>query len=63
MPDRFAVEGKCKKCGSTDFIVPDNAADATWITCDGCGQRIMTWGAFKIGALEVANAEFAKRNA
>jgi DNA-directed RNA polymerase subunit RPC12/RpoP len=61
MPDRFAIEGKCKRCGSTDFIVSDNATDDSWITCDGCGQRIMTWKAFKIGALEVANAEFSRR--
>jgi DNA-directed RNA polymerase subunit RPC12/RpoP len=61
MPDRFAIEGKCKRCGSVDFIAPDNATDDSLITCDGCGQRIMTWKAFKTGALEVAHAQFARR--
>jgi DNA-directed RNA polymerase subunit RPC12/RpoP len=61
MPDRFAIEGKCKRCGSANFVAPDNATDDVWITCDGCGQRIMTWLAFKTGALEVAQAQFARR--
>lgn len=61
MPDRFAIEGRCKRCGSADFVAPDNATDESWITCDDCGQVIMTWSAFKTGALEVANAEFTKR--
>jgi len=58
---RFAIGGRCKRCGSADFVAPDNAIDESWITCDGCGQDIMTWKAFKTGALEVANAAFTKR--
>lgn len=61
MPSRFAAEGKCKRCGSSDFVAPDNATDESWITCDGCGQIIMTWKEFKTGALEVANADFVTR--
>jgi uncharacterized Zn finger protein len=61
MPNRFAAEGKCKRCGSSDFVVPDNATDESWITCDNCGQVVMTWKEFKTGALEVANADFAAR--
>ena len=62
MPSRFVTEGKCNKCGGNAFSVPDNASDDTWITCDGCGRRLMTWKAFKAGALEVANADFTTRN-
>ncbi len=62
MPSRFAIEGNCKKCGSTAFTAPDNATNGAWITCDGCGQRFMTWKAFKAGAIEVASANFIKRN-
>ena len=62
MPSRFATKGKCKRCGSTDFVAPDNATDESWVTCDRCGQVIMTWKEFKTGALEVANADFTARN-
>jgi DNA-directed RNA polymerase subunit RPC12/RpoP len=61
MPDRFVIEGNCKRCGGADFTAPDNAIDDSWVTCDSCGQRIMTWKAFKTGALDVAHAEFTKR--
>lgn len=63
MPDRFAIDGKCRKCGSTKFTAPDNAADDSWINCDRCGHHIMTWKEFKTGALEVASAAAARRNA
>jgi hypothetical protein len=62
MPNRFAAEGKCKRCGSADFVAPDDATDESWVTCDGCGQIIMTWKEFKTGALEVASAAFTSRN-
>ena len=47
MPNRFAAAGKCKRCGSNDFVAPDNATDESWITCDNFGQIIMTWKEFK----------------
>lgn len=61
MSDGFAIEGECKACGSAAFTAPDNAADDDWITCDGCGQRMITWGAYKANALELAKAELTKR--
>ncbi|MCT2557534.1 hypothetical protein N0B51_00920 [Tsuneonella sp. YG55] len=61
MVDLLTIEGECNKCGSTAFSVPDDAPDDAWITCDGCGQPLITWGDYKSGAVELAKAELVKR--
>ena len=50
MSDVSAIVGECKKCGPTTFTVPEYANDAAWITCNGCGQLMMTWAAYKASA-------------
>lgn len=54
MSDVNAIEGKCQKCGGTVFSAPDNPADSDWITCDGCGERFMSWQQFKAATLSLA---------
>lgn len=61
MADLLTIEGECNKCGGTVFTVPDNATNDTMISCDGCGQPLITWGHYKAGAVELAKAELAKR--
>lgn len=61
MSDGFAIEGECKECGPTTFSLPDHATDDAWIICDGCGQLMVTWGAYKASASRFAVAK-AKKN-
>lgn len=61
MTKPFGIEGKCSRCGGTAFDVPANAGDGAWITCSKCGERYMSWGAYKAKATKAAAA--AARNA
>ena len=54
MSDEFSIEGECKECGPTTFTLPDQDNDDAWIICDGCGQLMMTWGAYKASAARFA---------
>ena len=61
MSDTLSIKGECNKCGGTAFSVPDNASDDALITCDGCGQTLITWGHYKAAAVDLAKTELAKR--
>jgi DNA-directed RNA polymerase subunit RPC12/RpoP len=56
MAKAFSVEGKCSKCGGADFAAPAEAAPGSWIVCRRCGERFMTWGAYKTKAFKQAAA-------
>lgn len=42
MSDAVTVKLECAKCGSSNIITPDNAAESDWISCDRCGERLAT---------------------
>lgn len=44
MPDTITVNLECTKCGSTNVVVPQNASEGDWITCDSCGEQLATVG-------------------
>jgi DNA-directed RNA polymerase subunit RPC12/RpoP len=61
MVNGLTIEGKCNTCGGTVFTIPDNPNNEASIACDECGQRFMTWGAYKAEALRLA-ADAARRS-
>lgn len=60
MSDGFAIEGECKECGPSTFTLPDHPSEDAWIICDGCGQLMMTWGAYRASQARFAAADSMK---
>ncbi len=50
------ITPKCGECGSVEFTVPDDPADESVITCNGCGKSLRTIAEFKAAAFERAQS-------
>jgi hypothetical protein len=44
MTKRLDHKLDCKKCGTIYLDIPEDADDATPISCSTCGTRLGTWG-------------------
>jgi hypothetical protein len=48
----------CKKCGTIQMTVPEDAVDETPIHCSNCGGYLGTWGELQRDfAMQIGNAE------
>ena len=50
----------CRKCGSNELTIPDEATDDSPVTCSGCGAQLARWGNVKTTVLETAAEVFKK---
>jgi len=55
---RFSLS--CKKCGSNELTIPDEATDDSPVTCSGCGAEVATWGEVQTTIQEAAKEKLAK---
>jgi hypothetical protein len=61
MTTAIAVPGLCKKCGTTNLILPADHTANSWLDCEQCGEPTVTWGAYKNEALNMAAAAIKSR--
>lgn len=50
----IAFTPHCKKCGSNELTIPDDATDESPVTCSSCGAVCGAWGDLRAAAVEAA---------
>jgi ribosomal protein S27E len=57
MSGKGEVKARCAKCGSDQFVIPDNPKDSSVVTCHSCGTQIGKWGDLKAALTKKAEKE------